>query len=107
MHCTRTRGVLRFATALLTGWFAVQPIPAQEPAPSTAAGQKVRIAVKSAKPFSFDEKGQLTGYSIDLWTRIAKDNGITFEVARRETVPQVIGAIQQKQADVGVGALSI
>ena len=107
MHCTRTRLVLKFAAALLAGWFVVQPLSAQEPAAPPATGQKVRIAVKPAKPFSFEEKGQLTGYSIDLWTRISKESGITFEVERRATVPQVLDAIQQQEADVGVGALSI
>ncbi len=107
MPCLPLPSVLRFAVAVLAGLFCAAPLPAQDPATPPEAGQKIRIAVKPARPFSFEEKGQLTGYSIDLWTRIAKDIGITFEVERRDTVPQVIDAIHQKEADVGVGALSI
>lgn len=72
-----------------------------------APGIKLRIAVKPAMPFSFDDKGQLTGYSIDLWKRVAQDAGWTFEVVRKDTVPQVLEAVQKHEADVAVGALSV
>jgi polar amino acid transport system substrate-binding protein len=66
------------------------------------------VAVKPVAPFVMDQDGKLTGYSIDLWTEVARTAGWTdFEFKRVDTVPAMIAALQSGQANVGVGALSI
>lgn len=110
------RVVLSLACLGLGG--AAMAAPEASPSTTTAAstvnagqantpGPVLRVAVKPAKPFAYEEGGQWKGYSVELWTAIAQKNKWQFEWVPMETVPQTLEAIQQGQADVGVGALSI
>ncbi len=102
---------MRLHSVLCFLLFAAAPLVAQEPAatpaPASAGARKLTVLVKPARPFAFEQSGTWTGYSIDLWKRIAVEAGFSFELQKKETVPEVIEAIQNEQADVGVGALSI
>lgn len=80
---------------------------AQDPAPPANAASKLTVLVKPVKPFAFDQGGQLTGYSIDLWKRVALETGMVFDYKPVPDVPSVIGGLKKGEADVGVGALSI
>lgn len=109
----RTLLTLACACGALSAWAA----PATTQPPSTAAtteavasapsSGKLRVAIKPAKPFAYEENGQWKGYSVELWNAIAQQNQWQFEWVPMETVPQTIEALQQGRVDVGVGALSI
>jgi ABC-type amino acid transport substrate-binding protein len=79
------------------------PALAQDAAPA----KKLTVLVKPAPPFAFQEGGEWRGYSIDLWRRVAQEAHYDFEFKPAATIPEVIEAVKQRQADVGVGALSI
>jgi polar amino acid transport system substrate-binding protein len=97
----RRIALLVFALAL--------PVLAQEPAaaPAPAPAKKLTVLVKPAPPFSFQENGQWKGYSIDLWRRVAQESHFDFDFKAVTTVPEVIDTLKKREADVGVGALSI
>ncbi len=76
------------------------PALAQQPA-------KLRVVAKSVEPFAFESKGEIGGYSVDLWRRMAKDAGLEFDLTMLKTVPEVLDAVRTGKADVGIGALSI
>ena len=104
----------RLASLLLVAITGISaPLSAQQPAPAPAAtapaatGKKLRVLVKPAEPFSFEKNGQISGYSVDLWKRVAEDAGLTFEMTMVKTLPEVLTALQKGEADVGVGAISI
>jgi len=115
---TLTTGLI-LSAGLWVSALATPAAPAQgtaaASAPATAVVQPLgtgsdgvmRVAVKPAKPFAFEENGQWRGYSIELWTAIAQKNKWQFEWVPIETVPQTLQALQDKQVEVGVGALSI
>ena len=84
---------------------SVASVQAQQQAAAPPA--KLRVVTKPAEPFAFENKGEIGGYSVDLWRRIAKDAGLEFEIKMLKTVPEVLEAVQKGEADVGVGALSI
>jgi hypothetical protein len=65
------------------------------------------VLVKPVKPFAFERGGALSGYSIELWRRIAQETHLDFEFKTVTTVPEVIAALKSGQADIGVGAISI
>ena len=80
---------------------AIAPLPAQTaPAP-------LRVVIKPAEPFAFEQNGVLTGYSVDLWKKTAAEAGLSFEARVVDTVPELLEAVQSGVADVGVGAISI
>ncbi|MBU3664765.1 MAG: transporter substrate-binding domain-containing protein [Chthoniobacterales bacterium] len=74
---------------------------------SQAPQQKLRVFVKPAEPFAFEQDGVLKGYSIDVWNKVAEEAGLQFETTVVRTVPELLDAVKGGQADVGVGALSI
>jgi polar amino acid transport system substrate-binding protein len=87
---------------------AASPAGAQSAvAPHTTPPGVLRVAVKPAKPFAYEEGGQWKGYSVDLWNSIAQKNKWQFEWVPMETVPQTIEAVQNHQVDLALGALSI
>lgn len=108
----RTRHVL-IGLALAAGLAHAAPeAPTAASAPTASAAPNgastvLRVAVKPAKPFAYEENGQWRGYSIELWNAIAQKNKWQFEWVPMDTVPQTLQALQDQKVDVGVGALSI
>lgn len=72
-----------------------------------ATGPVLRVAIKPAKPFAYEEGGHWKGYSVDLWMAIAQKNKWQFEWVPMDTVPQTLESLQKGETDVGLGALSI
>lgn len=75
--------------------------------PSGDGPKTLRVVVKPAKPFAFEEDGKLKGYSIDLWDRVARETGVQFSTTVVTSVPDLLKALQEDRADIGVGAISI
>ena len=72
-----------------------------------ARAQKLEVYTKPVKPFAFEEDGKAKGFSIDLWERVAKEAGLTFEIHWVKTVPELIEALKAGKADVAIAAISI
>jgi ABC-type amino acid transport substrate-binding protein len=86
------------AVALLAGLLA----------PANLRAEHIVVAVKPVAPFVMEKDGKFSGYSIDLWTEVAREAGWTdFEFKDVGTVPAMIDALKSGQAQVGVAALSI
>jgi ABC-type amino acid transport substrate-binding protein len=76
-------------------------------APTTAPNARLRVLVKPAEPFSFEKNGQLTGYSVELWKQVAEEAGLQYDVKMVNTVPELLTALKNHEADLGVGAISV
>ena len=77
-------------------------------APTLAqADNEIKVALKPAKPFTFQDGDQWKGYSVDLWNEILQAKGWKSVYLVKEKVPEVLAAIQSKEADIAIGALSV
>jgi ABC-type amino acid transport substrate-binding protein len=77
-------------------------------APTHLLADHIVVLVKPVAPFVMEDNGRFTGYSIDLWTEVARTAGWTdYEFKKVDTVPEMIDGLKNLQGDVGVGALSI
>ena len=47
------------------------------------------------------------GYAAELWDQLARETNITYEVQVVKTAQEIIDAVKNKSADIGVGALSV
>ena len=75
---------------------------------SSVLAEHIVVVVKPVAPFVIEEDGKLSGYSIDLWTEVARKAGWTdFEFKKVDNVPAMLDMLKSGQADVAVGALSI
>ena len=105
--CYRTRLKMKKLCWFLACFATFAAHAQQIPEPSAQPG-RLRVLVKPVKPFAFEENGELTGYSIDLWKRVAEEAGMQYDTPQLvKTVPEVLDALQRGEADIGVGALSI
>ncbi|MFM8887326.1 MAG: transporter substrate-binding domain-containing protein, partial [Chthoniobacterales bacterium] len=77
------------------------------PLSAQTSSTPLRVVVKPAEPFAFEQNGVLTGYSVDLWKKVAAEAGYSFQPAIVQTVPELLDAVKGGSADVGVGAISI
>lgn len=89
-------------TLFLTSTLA--PILAQTTATQP---QKLRVITRNLEPFSFEQDKRRVGFAAELWDNVAREAGFEYEVAVTDTAKNIIAAVQNKTADVGVGAISI
>jgi polar amino acid transport system substrate-binding protein len=116
------RGTLRkiwhrkiaWSSALLAGIFVlglVGSVMAQSPAPSPVSPNPItktlKIATRVLPPFVTEENGQLSGFSIDLWNKIAEEMQVKSEFQKTTSVKDILTNVQSGKADVGVGAISV
>jgi len=74
---------------------------------AAAADPPLKVYVKTIEPFMFEDSGHAQGFSLDLWDRVAKEMGVTYELHWVKSVGEQIDALKNKQADVAVAAISI
>jgi polar amino acid transport system substrate-binding protein len=69
--------------------------------------EKLRVATRLVRPFVFEEKGQLTGFSIELWQEISKQLNVKSEFVVKPSVRELLDATRSKEADLAIAAISI
>ena len=69
--------------------------------------QKLRVATRLIKPFVYEQGGQLTGFSVELWQVIAKQMSVQSEFIVKPTVKELLDAVKSKDAALGIAAISI
>ena len=67
----------------------------------------LRVAIKPLTPFVMKQGTAYTGFSIDLWNAIALRNHWQTEFVWHATVKELLSAVQQGQADVGIAGISM
>jgi ABC-type amino acid transport substrate-binding protein len=87
----------------LGAWLLNTDTQAQEAGPSA----KIRVVTRDLEPFSFTQDGRRVGYAAELWDQLARETGLEYEVSVVGTAQEIIDALKDKKADVGVGALSV
>ena len=76
---------------------------AQKPQPQ----QPLLVATRVIPPFVIPDKGELSGFSIDLWRSIANQIGVESKFIEYSSVPELLSAIKNNKANLGIAAISI
>jgi polar amino acid transport system substrate-binding protein len=58
-------------------------------------------------PFVFEENGQLTGFSIELWQKIAGELGVQSKLIKNSNIADLLTSVGEGKADLGIAAISI
>ena len=100
---------LIFLACLVLSVSLTHPARGQEvPAPPA---RQFRVVTREIAPFVMRQGDRLTGYSVELWERVAREAQLPFDPQRDyrvvDSVGEVLSALQHKEADAAVGALSI
>ncbi|MGI9407649.1 MAG: transporter substrate-binding domain-containing protein, partial [Hyphomicrobiaceae bacterium] len=72
-----------------------------------AAGQSLTVMTIERRPFSSKTADGYSGFSVDLWTAIAKDRGWTFTWQDAASFKEMLGAVEGKSADLAIANISI
>lgn len=72
-----------------------------------AHAETVRVVTRELEPFSFSQDGRHVGFAMELWEQVAAELGLESEITVTGTAKEIISAVENRSADVGVGALSI
>ncbi len=92
---------MRWLAAIVLLLIAVAP-PSSQAQPET-----LRVATRIVKPFVFEEGGNLTGFSVELWQEIAILLGTRTEWVMKPTVRDLLDATQSGEVDLAISAISI
>ncbi|MBD2510510.1 transporter substrate-binding domain-containing protein [Nostoc muscorum FACHB-395] len=114
-HKNKTRRSIALYTciglvsAILALLLIASPGLAQKPEPqqSLKLQQPLLVATRVIPPFVLSNKGELSGFSIDLWRSIATQIGIESKFIEYSSVPEVISAIKDNKVNLGIAAISI
>src|SRR5918996_5782469 len=69
--------------------------------------QHLRVGTRLIKPFVYEENGQLTGFSIELWQEISRQLNARSEFIVKQSVKELLTATRSKEADLAIAAISI
>jgi ABC-type amino acid transport substrate-binding protein len=72
-----------------------------------ANARPMEAVTRNIEPFSFTQNGQRTGYSVELWNKIAAELKLQDSYKVTSSAKQMIQDVSSGKADVAVGALSI
>jgi ABC-type amino acid transport substrate-binding protein len=72
-----------------------------------ANARPMEAVTRNIEPFSFTQNGQRTGYSVELWNKIAAELKLQDSYKVASSAKQMIQDVSSGKADVAVGALSI
>ncbi len=80
---------------------------AQSPSPTSPKSGVLRVATRLLPPFAIENNGSYTGFSIELWQKIAAELGKTSNIVVYPTLPEVLSAVENSKVDVAIAAISI
>ncbi len=100
--------VLILASVATSAFSQTPAAAAPSPSPATATStKKIHVVTRNLEPFSFMQDERRVGFAAELWDAVAREAGFEYDVSVEESAKRVIDAVQNKTADVGVGAISI
>jgi polar amino acid transport system substrate-binding protein len=75
--------------------------------PKKAEAQALRVVTRVLPPMVVEQQGKLTGFSIDLWNRIAERLQLEVNYHIAPDVRALLADVRADKADLGVAAISI
>ncbi|QFS43984.1 transporter substrate-binding domain-containing protein [Nostoc sphaeroides] len=104
---TRRSLVLYTCMGLVGGILALLLIASPGLAQKPQLQQPLLVATRVIPPFVMSNKGELSGFSIDLWRSIANQIGVESKFIEYSSVPEILSAIKDNKANLGIAAISI
>lgn len=90
---------------LLALCVAVPPAHAANPAP--ALNDHLRVTTAAVAPFVLPDTDPPAGFSIDLWSEVARRMRVDFSWSLAPTLPELIQTVRKGEADVAIAAITM
>ncbi len=92
---------------LLTCGSAAWAQEASPTPPAPAQGRPLTVVTRELPPFIIKEGDAISGFSAELWQELAARTGVASTWLERKNVTEILKAIENGEADVGIAAISI
>jgi polar amino acid transport system substrate-binding protein len=69
--------------------------------------ETLRVATMPLEPFVIEDGDRLTGFSVDLWDKVARQLGVQYQWVKVQSVEDLLAAVENGQADLGVAGVSM
>lgn len=69
--------------------------------------ETLRVGTKPFAPFAFVQEGEYIGFSIDLWSEIAKELEVEYELYGEKTVTDLLDSVSSGNTDVAIAGITI
>ncbi len=97
---------IRICVCLACG--IVDGLCAEQPRTEPAATEILRVAVYDVPPYGYvDTDGSIVGVSVDLWRRIADENGWQFKFLPVADMEELLAGLEQGRYEAAIGAITI
>lgn len=71
------------------------------------SGRTIKVVTRVISPFVTEDRGELGGFSIELWKQIAQKLDLKSDFIKSENVEDLLNTIKEQRADVGIAAISV
>jgi polar amino acid transport system substrate-binding protein len=85
----------------------LSPSTVRSATPDPAAAGSLRVGTRLLPPFAMEDHGRFTGFSMELWQKVATELGKTSTIVVYPTLPEVLSAVQAQKVDLAIAAISI
>jgi len=75
--------------------------------PGLSAAQELVVGTVTRVPFSMNEEGRDTGFSIELWDKIARKIGVAYKIRRFDSFSDMLAATMTGDVDASIANISI
>ncbi len=80
-----------------------QVVQAQTP----AGVHSVRVATRIVSPFVTKDNSGMSGFSVELWSALARETGLRFDYVVKDTLPDLFDEVRSGRAELAIAAISI
>ena len=92
---------------VLIGSLLISGVVHSQPDLYPTARSTLRVATRVIPPFVIQHGTDLSGFSIDLWRNLSTEMGLKSEFEVYPNVKQLLAAVEENKADLGIAAISI
>lgn len=76
--------------------------------PSAKINKTLNVETRvGVPPFVFEENGQLTGFSIELWQKLSVELGAKYKLNKNSNIADLLSNVDKGKSDLGIAAISI
>ena len=74
---------------------------------SPLAAESLRVGTKPIAPFALVQEGKYVGFSIELWSEIAEELDLEYELYGEKTVTDLLNSVSSGNTDVAIAGITI
>ncbi|MDX1959035.1 MAG: transporter substrate-binding domain-containing protein, partial [Leptospiraceae bacterium] len=74
---------------------------------SNVYSEKLKVGISGSVPFRISEEGKVSGISLEIWEKIAEQEGFEYTIQEFSSVNSLVDAVSKNSVDIGIGPISV